>query len=81
MNKNLNRLKPYANLKRRQAALGEVTDFIKDKLITWMTENAETIFIPKRIITSNDWLATQKENDQTFKSYWMSQGNIKWISK
>ena len=74
-------MKPYANLKRRQAALGDVTDFIKDKLLTYLTENAERIFIPKRIMTSNDWLATQRETDQTFKSYWMSQGGIKWISK
>ena len=74
-------MKPYANSKRRQAALGDVTDFIKDKLLTYLTENAERIFIPKRIMTSNDWLATQRETDQTFKSYWMSQGGIKWISK
>ena len=63
VNKNLKQLKPYANLKRRQTALGEITDFIKDKLITYLTENAENIFVPKRILTSNDWLATQKETD------------------
>ena len=69
------------DLKRRKEAMGKTTDFRTDKLITYMTENAEAIFEPKRILHSSDWLKSFKEPDQYYEKYAKNNnGSHKWIS-
>lgn len=46
-----------------------------------MTENAEDIFEPKRILTGGDWLKSYREPDQFFEKYAnCNNGSHKWIS-
>ena len=46
-----------------------------------MTKYAEDIFEPKRILTSGDWLQTQREPDQYYESYKQGKLNIKWVNE
>jgi hypothetical protein len=45
----------------RLVAVGPDSAFPKDKLLNFLTANAETLFEPKRILDSGDWLLRQKE--------------------
>ena len=66
---------------KRKEAAGRTTDFRDDKLITYLTENAEEIFEPKRILSGGDWLKSFREPDQFYSKYAMSNnGSHKWIS-
>ena len=49
-------------------------------MVTYMTKHAEEIFEPKRILTSGDWLKTQREPDQYYESYKQGKMNIKWVN-
>ena len=49
--KNLRGKKTVVDLKRRQDAIGAEGDFKNDRLLTFLCENAEKIFEPKRILT------------------------------
>jgi hypothetical protein len=44
-----------------------------------MTEKAETLFEPKRILTSGDWLVSHKEAKQSYDWYSKGNGGHKWI--
>ena len=55
--------KTIVDLKRRREAVGKVTDFQQDHVITYLTEHAEEIFEPKRILTGGDWLKSYREPD------------------
>ena len=48
-------------------------------MITYMTKYAEEIFEPKRILSSGDWLKSQREGDQYYEHYKQGKGNIKWV--
>ena len=68
------------DLNRRKEAVGKVRDFPNDRLITYLTENAEAIFEPKRILTNGDWLKSYREPDQFFDKYAnCNNGSHKWI--
>ena len=68
------------DLKRRKEAVGKVRDFPRDHLITYLTENAEAIFEPKRILTNGDWLKSYREPDQYYEKYANSNnGSHKWL--
>ena len=65
---------------KRKEAAGKTTDFRTDKLITYLTENAEAIFEPKRILHDRDWLKSFKEPDQFYEKYAKcTNGSHKWI--
>jgi archaemetzincin len=51
----------YSLKEDRLAALGTSSDFPQDKLISYMAENAETLFEPKKIKDEGDWLLFHKE--------------------
>ena len=65
---------------QRKKAVGAVNDFPQDKVITYMTKNAEEIFEPKRILSDGDWLKTYREPDQRYEYYKQGNGNIKWLA-
>ena len=49
-------------------------------MITYMTENAEAIFEPKRILTNGDWLKSYREPDQFYTNYAKTNnGSITWF--
>ena len=56
-------IQPVMTKAQRQKAVGTVQDFPNDAMVTYMTKNAEEIFEPKRILSSGDWLKTQREPD------------------
>ena len=64
---------------KRIKAVGKDTDFPYDKMCIYMTQQAETLFEPKKIIGPSDWLVSQREGHQTFDWYKAGNGNIKWI--
>jgi hypothetical protein len=51
---------------RKDAAFSQTTT---DKLMKVIGINAEYLFIPKRLLGSEDWLATQTETGQTVAQY------------
>ena len=71
---------PLTNSKKRREAIGKITDFIDDDLITYLTKYAENIFEPKRILNNTDWLKSNKEGDQYFETYRLARGNVIWMS-
>ncbi|TNV76605.1 hypothetical protein FGO68_gene6121 [Halteria grandinella] len=60
--------KEFCSLDQRKSALeGELPK--KDYLIDFMCQNAETLFQPKTIKKSDDWLACHEEKGQTFQGF------------
>jgi len=68
------------NKKSRTKAVGSAQDFADDAMATYLTKHAEQIFEPKRVLSSNDWLARYREPDQFFESYRQGHGSIKWMT-
>ena len=67
--------------KVRKEAIGKLTDYPHDHMITYLAKNAEIIFEPKRVLTANDWLHTYKEPEQSFNSYRKERVKVTWISQ
>ena len=64
----------------RSAAIGDINEFPHDAMVTYMSRYAEHIFEPKRILSDEDWLKSNREPDQRFDYYKHGNGNIKWLS-
>ena len=77
----------FTTLKQRQDAVVMPDGYKPDKLLEYLLKNAETLYEPKKVHTSSDWLKTQTETGQTPKRFkqggptitWMSQNNRKII--
>ena len=72
-------INPVASKAMRCKAVGLESDFVHDKMATYMTKYAEEIFEPKRILADGDWLREFREPDQRFEYYRNGNGNIQWI--
>ena len=77
--KELNVGDTYSMKQDRLVAVGDSKDFSSDKLLNYMTSNAETLFKPKKILADGDWLLSYKEGRQTYKWYADGNGGHKWI--
>ena len=73
-------IKPVQTKDQRIRAIGPKTDFARDRVCTYMTQYAEEIFEPKRVLSEHDWLRRYREPDQRFEYYQRGNGNIKWLS-
>ena len=47
--------------------------------MTFLADNAESLFEPKKIKDSGDWLLSQKEGRQSYKWYADGNGGHKWL--
>ena len=74
-------IQPVMTKAQRLKAVGTVQDFPNDAMVTYMTKHTEEIFEPKRILSSGDWLKTQREPDQYYQSYKEGKLNIKWVNE
>ena len=74
-------IQPVMTKAQRQKAVGTVQDFPNDAMVTYMTKYSEEIFEPKRILSSGDWLKSQREPDQYYQSYKEGKLNIKWVNE
>lgn len=63
--------------KKRLEALGPL---ISDPILDKLAAEAETLFIPKRVLSKDDWLASRKELGQTYPKYKMGSPDINWIN-
>jgi len=54
----------FTDLPQRQRALQGAPANLKqeDPAMHYLLENIETLWVPKKVNTNMDWLATQKEN-------------------
>ena len=73
-------IKTVMTKEQRLRAIGPKSDFPRDRVCTYMTQYAEEIFEPKRILSDSDWLKRYREGDQYFEHYQRGNGNIKWLS-
>ena len=74
-------IQPVMTKAQRLKAVGTVQDFPNDAMVTYMTKYSEEIFEPKRILSSGDWLKSQREPDQYYQSYKEGKLNIKWVNE
>jgi len=67
----------YKPRAERQSAVGPD---IKDRIIDYLCKNAESLYIPKQINSSGDWLNSHKEKGQPLSIYHNRDKVIKWAN-
>ena len=72
----------FADKDRRARAMQGYPENIseEDPMMGYLLENIETLWTPKLVHTSADWLVTQKEGGQPLENYLEGGPDIAWIN-
>ena len=75
------KINTVVSYKMRSKAVGTTGDFPEDVMAIYLTQFAEEIFEPKRVLTDSDWLKKNREPDQRFEYYKKGQGSsVRWLT-
>ena len=78
---NPNELDPSQDVRTKEQRRQAIGEPVGDQFIDTLHEQAEQLFLPKRIHDKGDWLMNHKENGQPMSKYTRQSNVIKWTTK